>query len=92
MIAEVEAERDRVEVETEADRRIAALCQVKGVGPVAATVLGREVFHREFDNRRQLTSYLGLDPSPWASGSMHREQGISKSGNTRVHHRQQPFQ
>ncbi len=84
MIAEVEAERDRVEVETEADRRIAALRRVKGVGPVAATVLGREVFHRAFDNRRQLASCLALDPSPWASGSMHREQGISKSGNARA--------
>ncbi|CAO3356198.1 transposase [Azospirillum palustre] len=84
MIAEVEAERDRVEVETEADRRIAALRWVKGVGPVAATVLGREVFHRAFDNRRQLASCLDLDPSPWASGSIHREQGISKSGNARA--------
>jgi transposase len=84
MIGEVETERDSVAVETVADQRIALLRQVKGIGPVAATVLGREVFHRDFTNRRELAGYLGLTPSPWASGSLQRDQGISKAGNARA--------
>jgi transposase len=42
------------------------------------------VFHREFTNRRELASYLGLTPSPWASGSVQLDQGISKAGNARM--------
>jgi transposase len=84
MIGEVETERDSVMAGTVADQRIALLRQVKGIGPVAATVLGREVFHREFTNRRELASYLGLTPSPWASGSVQLDQGISKAGNARA--------
>jgi transposase len=74
MIGEVETERDSVAVETVADQRIALLRQVKGIGPVAATVLGREVFHRDFTNRRELAGYLGLTPSPWASAARPRHQ------------------
>ena len=70
LIGEVETERDSVGAGTVADQRITLLRQIKKIGPVAATVLGREVFHREFTNRRELASYLGLTPSPWASGSV----------------------
>jgi transposase len=33
-----------------------------------------------FKNGRNLSSYLGLTPTPWASGKMRSEQGISKKG------------
>lgn len=33
-----------------------------------------------FKNGKKLSSYLGLTPTPWASGKMKREQGISKKG------------
>ena len=69
MIGKVETERDSVGAGTVADQRIAMLRQVKGIDPVAATVLGREMFHREFTNCRELASYLGLTPSPWAKCS-----------------------
>ena len=39
---------------------------------------------REFRNRRQLGGLSGLVPTPYSSGSMQREQGISKAGNRRV--------
>ena len=39
---------------------------------------------RHFDNRRQLASYAGLAPTPWQSGSVDREQGVSKAGNPRL--------
>jgi transposase len=84
MIGEVETERDSVGTGTGADQCITLLRQVTGIGPVAATVLGREVFHRAFTNRRELASYLGLTPSPWASGSVQLDQGISKAGNARA--------
>jgi transposase len=42
------------------------------------------VFYRTFSNRRQLAGYVGLSPSPHQSGSLSREQGISRSGNPRA--------
>jgi transposase len=47
-------------------------------------VLWQEGLYRRFANRRQLAAYAGLAPSPWQSGDMNREQGISKSGNARL--------
>ena len=66
--------------------RIARLQKLRGIGPEIAGVLQDEVFYRNFDNRRQLTAYCGLDPTPFASGSTRREQGISKAGNRRARH------
>src|SRR3954471_8463912 len=37
-----------------------------------------------FSNRKQVTAYAGLAPTPWQSGSVHREQGVSKAGNRRL--------
>jgi transposase len=42
------------------------------------------VFYRSFNNRRQLASFAGIAPSPWSSGSVERDQGISKSGSSMV--------
>lgn len=61
--------------------KIRVLKQLDGVGEVGATHLVTEVFHRTFKNRKHLASYLGLSPSPYASGDVHRDQGISKAGN-----------
>jgi transposase len=35
-------------------------------------------------NRRQVAAYAGLAPTPWQSGSIRREQGVSKAGNPRL--------
>lgn len=64
--------------------RAAMLMRLKGVGPDFAEVLWSEGLFRHFDNRRQLASYAGLTPTPWQSGSINREQGVSKAGNPRV--------
>ena len=56
----------------------------KGVGPEFAAVLWLEALFRHFDNRRQIASYAGLAPTPWQSGSVDREQGVSKAGNPRL--------
>jgi transposase len=84
----VEAVRDAViEKETPAntsERMIRDLSRVCGIGVESATLLVREAFCRNFANRRALGSYAGLTATPFASGSMAREQGISKDGNRRL--------
>ena len=62
----------------------AALLRVRGIGPEFATILYTEGLFRHFDNRRQIASYAGLAPSPWQSGNVNREQGVSKAGNPRL--------
>lgn len=64
--------------------RAALLMRLKGVGPIGAMVLSHEVFYRHFDNRREVASYFGLTPSPYASGGKHSDQGIGKAGNPRA--------
>jgi transposase len=49
--------------------------------PKFASALWSEGLSRHFDNRRQVAAYAGLAPTPWQSGSVNREQGISQSGN-----------
>jgi transposase len=60
------------------------LIQLKGIGPEFATVLWAEGLFRNFNNRRQVAAYAGLAPTPWQSGSIDREQGVSKAGNSRL--------
>jgi transposase len=60
------------------------LLEIKGIGPEFAAVLWSEGLFRHFDNRRQVAAYAGLAPTPWQSGSINREQGVSKSGNPRL--------
>lgn len=82
MIAEIEAERATA-LDAEKDQA-AHLMRLRGVGLTSATVLADEVFFRDFRNRREVAGYLGLASSPWASGGVRRDQGISKSGNPRA--------
>ena len=60
------------------------LLTLKGIGPEFASVLCLEAFYRTFANRREIASYAGLTPSPWKSGGINRDQGISKAGNPRL--------
>jgi transposase len=62
----------------------AMLLDIKGIGPEFAAILWSEGLFRHFDNRRQVASYAGLAPTPWQSGSVDREQGVSKTGNPRL--------
>ncbi len=61
---------------------IAALVRIKGVGPNDASVLVREAFWRKFANRREVAAWSGFAPTPWASGAISRDQGITKAGPT----------
>ena len=87
MIAELEAERDAVLVAPAAEpaaHKMQHLAKLKSIGPETATVLGREIFYRGYDTRRQIGAYAGLAPSPFNSGRMVRDQGIAKAGNRRA--------
>lgn len=80
--ASVAAERP-VEAARMTERRD-LLQRLKGLGPAFAAVLANEVFYKDFCNRREVAAYCGLAPSPWRSGGIAREQGISKAGNPRA--------
>jgi transposase len=65
-------------------QRSELLLRLKSLGPAFATTLTSEVFYKDFRNRREVASYFGLTPSPWQSGGINRDQGISKAGNPRA--------
>ena len=65
-------------------QQVAKLTRLKGIGLTFSTTLAGEVFWKDFNNRRQVASYVGLAASPWQSGGIMREQGISKAGNARA--------
>ena len=88
------------QVETEQDALLAAaktdagaqatpqpvemLLALKGIGANFAAVLWLEAFYRNFANRRQVAAYAGLAATPWRSGGIEQEQGVSKAGNPRL--------
>ena len=93
-IAQVEAERDEAARAgaklsiadvpegsvAQAMVKIAALTRLKGIGENDATLLIHEIFYRGFRNRRELASWVGMTPTPWASGDTLRDQGIGRDG------------
>lgn len=89
-IRAVETERDallaRLEQTALPDRPAptAMLTELVGIGAETASVLWHEGLVRPFGNRRQLAAYAGLAPTPWQSGKIDREQGVSKAGNPRL--------
>jgi transposase len=85
-LKQVEAERDALifQAADVADSPAGQLMRLKGIGVETATLLWLEGLFRTFANRRQLAAYAGLAPTPWLSGRIRREQGISKSGNPRL--------
>jgi transposase len=63
---------------------VTALEKLTCVGRETAVVLAREVLCRDFRDRRSLAAFAGLTPSPYSSGRLQHEQGISKAGNAIV--------
>ncbi len=81
-IVEIEGERDKAPTPCVAtERKRHDLLRLKGLGPALSATLTREVYYRQFANRRQVASYIGITPSPYDSGDGRRSQGISKAGN-----------
>jgi transposase len=61
-----------------------SLQRLKALGPAFSATLVNELFYKDFRNRREVAAYCGLAPSPWKSGGIDLEQGISKAGNHRA--------
>jgi transposase len=80
-IRTVEAERDALLEQArvaETAPAPALLLGLKGIGADVAGILWAEGLFRP------LAAYAGLAPTPWKSGSIDREQGVSKAGNPRL--------
>src|SRR5712691_3674650 len=63
---------------------VTMLLALKGMGANFAAILWSEAFYRQFANRRQVAAYAGLAATPWQSGGIRHEQGVSKAGNPRL--------
>ena len=66
-------------------QQVAQLRSLYGIGTVSSWAFVMEFFGwREFRNRREIAALAGLAPTPYDSGGVVREQGISKAGSTRI--------
>jgi transposase len=65
--------------------QVRMLLRLKGIGVNSSCLYVREVFGwRGIKNRRQIGAIVGLTGSPYRSGNIDHEQGISKAGNRRM--------
>jgi transposase len=83
-LTQASAQADPAPAAVQMTERSELLLRLKCLGPAFATTLTSEVFYKDFRNRREVASYFGLTPSPWKSGGIDRDQGISKAGNPRA--------
>jgi|SRR5579872_1722851 len=85
LIAEVEQDGRAMVAEATSSlpgrEKVKSLATLGGVSETSALLLITEVYHRRYESRRHLASFLGLAPSPYASGEVSRDRGISKAGN-----------
>lgn len=70
--------------EQAAPASVTMLLALKGIGANFAAILWSEAFYRQFANRRRVAAYAGLAATPWQSGGIRHEQGVSKAGNPRL--------
>jgi transposase len=64
--------------------QVKQLTALQGIGPESSWIIVKEMAWRDFRNRREVGSLIGLAPTPYDSGQSVREQGISKAGNRHV--------
>jgi transposase len=87
-IRELEKERAQRARKDDADVGVVQtrqLLKLKGIGINSSWQYTREIFAwRKIRNRRELGALVGLTGSPYRSGTVDHEQGISKAGNRRV--------
>jgi transposase len=79
------ARRIRQDPKDPAVAQVRTLLGLKGIGVNSGWLYVREVFGwRQIKNRRQVGAIVGLVGSPYRSGDLDHEQGISKAGNRRM--------
>jgi transposase len=74
----------KLKATTELDPLSKKLMSLKGIGAKSARILSTECGWRDFRNGREVGAFAGLVGTPFRSGSLARDQGISKAGNHRV--------
>ena len=93
LLQQVETERTGLQRAQTAARRAAAtpaaacaqrLTRLRGIGDRGAWVLATEIYSRDLQNRRQVGALTGLTGVPYRSGTVMREQGISRAGLAQV--------
>jgi len=87
LVRDIEAERNRMfrKSRDPAIEKVRQLYCLRGVGIESAWLFVMEFFAwREFRNRRQIGALAGLTPTPFQSGDVRRELGITKAGNPNV--------
>jgi len=73
------------EKDSPAVEQVRKLLGLRAIGIGSSWLYVHEFFGwRKFRNRKQVGSLAGLAPTPYASGQIDHEQGISKAGNTRM--------
>lgn len=86
-IKALEAERKHQIAEGKGQKldQVRRLMLLRGIGPVTSWTLIMEFFGwRRFRNKKQVGALAGLVGTPFQSGTLEHEQGISKTGNPRV--------
>jgi transposase len=84
-IAELDRQQRRAATAAPVDSALGRLVQLKGVATTGASVLLDEgLMWRDFKNRREIGGFLGFTPTPYQSGEMAQDQGISRAGNDRL--------
>jgi transposase len=86
-LAERKAERDGLVARSSEPAAVKArqLIDLRAIAEESSFVFATELFGwRTFANRRELASSVGLVPTPYKSGAISREQGLSKAGNGRM--------
>jgi len=79
------ARRIRKEDRSPAVQQVRQLMQLSAIADNSAWLFVHEIFAwRKIKNRRELGALVGLVGSPYQSGDVEHDQGISKSGNRRM--------
>jgi transposase len=67
------------------DEDVKLLQTVDGVGPITALAFKAEIDDpQRFKDSKNVAAYIGLTPSQYSSGEVHRQGGISKKGSKRT--------
>ena len=84
-IGELDAQQQAATTTAAPESALGRLVQLKGVATTGASVLLAEgLVWRAFRNRREIGGLLGFTPTPYQSGELARDQGISRAGNNRL--------
>lgn len=74
-----------VEAVASEDEDVKLLQTVDGVGPITALAFKAEIDNpKRFEDSKDAAAYVGLTPSQYSSGEVHRQGGISKKGSKRT--------